>query len=642
MQVGSLVRSPATSAPIALASLPPTSEADLDSLLAVHDQDDAVYRRLWITDEHVFAPRRNTWKYVSDRVGQYVVLNPEEEWVTTTTIRVRGRDVLEGFVARVRQPDGRVQEYSLSDMVTEVDGDDTLYKLAYPEVVRGTEITEHHRTERTSRPDLTPPLSEDYPLQYPAPVDELRVRYVSPMEWDLRVKNIREGVVPDYIRTQDEETGQQIVEFVRRDVPAYRDEPYSPFFRETADYVELMVTGINMGGARYDPADTWSELGEEFSQYAYRKGGFLTGPVGTALREAGVDRAAPDSVKLVQIVSWVQSNIEVGESSRDDFTRVVREKKGNALMICGLTQAMLDEVGVPSEFLMIHPTSAGFFDTGYVSASQVRIPAVGAEVNGERYVVFPFLEGLPVNYIPEAFQGARAIRITADGFSGFTELPTRDSDSYAVDEAYDIEIDEDGLVRVRETKTLRGIAAYSLRSQFTDLDADEREDEIRELLTYSEGEVGDLDFELVREHEYGTPFEIRIEYTIDNLVTVTPEEVLFQTGGLLSPASLGAFSVDVRERTHPIRIHYDRVTNKAIRVTYPSSWSLTTGLEDVEVENQFGRVTGRYTTGTGSIAADQRIYLRESDAPRTQFADLLDLTGSQSSLYVPTLVFEVR
>ncbi len=642
MASGSLGRSGYTAAPVFQGALPAPASADVDALAERYDQDDAVYHRLFVTDEHVFSPGRGQWEYVEDRVSQYVVLNPETEWVSTTSVRVRGDDLLEGFVARVRQPDGAERFYTAADLVREVDDDDTIYKLVFPEVVRGTEITEHYRTTRKAGEGSAPPLTEDYALQYPAPIDTLRVRYIAPQEWGLQVKQVRPGVVPGFDSTVDPATRQRVIVYERTDVPAYRDEPFSPYFRETADYADMMVTGIDIGMSRYDPPHTWSALGEQFSRYAYHKGGFLSSPVRSAVRQAEVDRAAADSVKLAQIVGWVQEAVELGAPSRDDLTHVVSEKKGDPLLICGLTQAMLDEVGIDSEFLLIHPVSAGYFDESYVSASQVPIPAVGATVDGRRYVVFPFLEGLPVTYIPPQFQGARAVRITADGFGGFVELPTRDSEAYAVDEAYDVEIDEEGVVHVEETKTLRGIAAYALRSRFSDLDEDEREDEIRDLLTYTEGEVGDLSYELVRQDDYGTPFEIRIRYTIDHLVTITPEEVLFQTGGLLSPASLGAFSVDTRERTLPIRIYYDQITNKTIRVSYPEAWSLTTELEDVEVSNRFGQVTGQYTRAPGSITAGQRIYLRESEAPKTAFSDLLRLTGSQSGLYVPTLVFGVE
>ena len=625
------------------ATLPAAPAFDLDALAEAYDQDDAVYLRYWITDEHAFGPpRRDRWVYVEDRTAQYVVLDPDAEWVSTTAITTSSSDVLIDFTARVTSPDGETATYGLVDLVVEDDGPRDVYKLAFPGVVRGSLVEQRHRVQRTAGPTVTPPLYEEYPLQYPAPVQSLRVRYVAPEFWGLQVKAIGPGRTPAYESFVDSVGSQRVTEFVRTDVPAYRDEPFSPFFKETGEYAEIRVTGIDAGAAQYRPAETWEELGEEFSRYAYRRGRLFSAPVGSATRAALPDRTISDSLKLVRIVEWVQNTIELGTPSRDDLQRMLDERKGNPLLICGLTEAMLDEVGIESEFLLIHPNSEGHFDETFVSASQLTIPAVGATIDGERYVVFPFFEGLPVNYIPPPFQGARAARITADGFGGFTVLPTRDRDTYAVDEAYAIEIDGDGRVSVEETKTLRGIAAYVVRSRLADLEGDERDAEVRELLTYTEGDVEGFGYDLVRLEEYGTPFEIRLRYAIDNLVTVTPEEVLFQTGGLLSPASLGAFNVDARERALPIRIHYDEVTNKRIEIRYPDAWTLTTDLADVATENAFGEVTGQYRLSPGSVVAEQRVFLRESDAPASDYADLLRLTGSESGLYVPTLVFSVE
>ena len=622
---------------------PPPEGLDVEAYAARNEGRDGVFVRVEVTDEHGFGlPKRDDWQYVEDRRTQYIILDPEAEWLSTQTIRVGEGGTLLGVASRVTGPDGTTQTFGVEDFQVEQDGSDRVYKLAYPDIRRGSVVDEAFRISYASGPNYVPPLREEYRLAYPLPVDTLRVRYIYPSGWGLQVKSIGPRVIPAY--SSDLDTAglkQRILTFERYNVPAYEDEPFSPYFKETAEYVDLRVTSIRAGQAEYDPPKTWGELAEQFSKYAFRKGGLFSNPVGNAVGQAVPDETVPDSLKLAQIVGWVQNNIEIGEPSRDDLTRVVREGKGSPFQICGLTQAMLDRVGIEAEFLLIHPTSEGYFDREYVTGSQFPIPAVGAEVDGLRYVVFPFIEGLPVNYVPEQFQGAEAMRITPDGFGGFTQVPDRDYDTYAVDIAYDVEIDADGVLRVEETTTLRGIAAYSFRKRFEDLDADEREEEIRDLLTYTEGDVEDLTYTLSSLDDFGVPLEIVIRYTIDNLVTVTPEEVLFQTGGLLSPASLSAFKVDTRDRTLPIRIYYDQVTNKTITLRYPEAWSLTTQLEDVIVENEFGRIEGAYTTAPGRVVADQRIHLKESSASRYQYRTLLRLTGTESELYVPTLVFSV-
>ncbi|MEM1056758.1 MAG: hypothetical protein AAGI52_14645 [Bacteroidota bacterium] len=49
-----------------------------------------------------------------------------------------------------------------------------------------------------------------------------------------------------------------------------------------------------------------------------------------------------------------------------------------------------------------------------------------------------------------------------------------------------------------------------------------------------------------------------------------------------------------------------------------------------------------YTLQPGRIEADQQVALKESQAPREAYIDLLDLTGSRSGLFVPTLVFSTE
>lgn len=637
---GVLRRTPYTAG--AVGSFAPLGDIDVEAYAAENEGRDGVYLRIDRTTEHAFGlPATQSWEYVEDWTRQYLVLNPEAEWLGTSTLLVPEGGRLLGVAARVTSPDGTVSNYTLADYVPERDGGDTYYKLAYSDIRRGSIVEETHRILYSMGPDYQPPLSEDYSLVYSLPIDTLRVRYIYPQEWGLQVKKIGPREYPTGNVEADPSTRSRVLTYERLKVPAYEDEPFSPYFKETAEYLELRVTGINAGSARYEPPSTWEDLAKDFTKYAFRRGGMFSNPVGDAVREAVPDEGVSDSLKLAQIVGWVQENIEVGASSHDDFTAVVRQRKGNPLLITGLTQAMLDRAGIAAEYYLIHPQDAGYFDADYVTGSQFPIPAVGAEVDGHRYVVFPYIEGLPVNYVPEVYQGAQAMRITPDGFGGFTEIPDHDVESYAVDETYDVEIDEDGVLHVEEVKTLRGIAAYAVRKGFEDLDDEEREEAIRDLLTYTEGDVENLEYDLVRLDEYGTPFEIRVRYTIDNLVTLTPEEILFQTGGLLSPASLSSFKVDTRERTLPIRIYYDQITNKEIRLRFPEAWALTTGLEDVDVENRFGRVHGSYTMAPGQIVATQRIHLTESEAPSSAYRTLLRLTGTESALYVPTLVFSV-
>lgn len=256
-------------------------------------------------------------------------------------------------------------------------------------------------------------------------------------------------------------------------------------------------------------------------------------------------------------------------------------------------------------------------------------------------VVFPYIAGLPVTYLPEEYQGSTAMKIEADGFGGFIRLPAGDAIQSLTEEALDVTIDPDGVVQVQEVATLRGANAFHVRARLRDQTPDERDETLRDFVAYTEGETRDFTASVEGESNPDLDLVITLRYAIDDLVTVTPEEVLFQTGGLLSPASLSTVERATESRRNPIHIYRELTADKTIRVRYPQAWTLTTELEDVGDQTQFGRAVGRYALAPGLVTATQRVQLRPGRGTAADANALLRLTGSASRLYVPTLVFSV-
>ncbi|GAB5535348.1 MAG: hypothetical protein Rubg2KO_15970 [Rubricoccaceae bacterium] len=608
---------------------------------AAEDDEDAHYVRAERTLEHIFTlPRGNVWIYLEDVRGQYVVLDPESERMTTFQMRLPRRAEIEDAFFRVTSPMGIVETFSGSDLIQERDGDYVTYKLAYRAIERGSVIEEAFRVKHEWDDDYQPPLYHDIRLQQSFPTDSLVARYIFPASWGLRIKQTSQGVVPP-MNISERADGRRVLEVSLANMPGFPDEPYAPAYKEVAPYWEFAVNEIASSAGMpsiYSAADSWEELGKEWKDYAFRRGGLFSNPVRRKLDDILVDPSVSDSAKVAQITRWVQSNIELGGDARD-LGGVLRDGRGDAIRITSLTQALLDEAGVDTSFLLIHPASEGYFDQSFIHDGQFQLPAVLARVPGQDYVIFPYIDGLPFSFIPEEYKGAAAMRINSDGFDGFITLPQPRAQTYTTDNRYEIKIDEDGIVHVDETATLRGFAAFGMRRRFKDLTEDEREAEARELLTYTETEVDDFTYELIDEDDPNVPLGIRLAYTIDDLVTVTPEEVIFQTGGLLSPASLKAFTVDASERQLPIRIYNEELNTKRLSIQFPESWTLTTDLENVNERNRFGQALASYTITPGEILGMQRTRLNESRGRSTEYRTLLQITGAGSKLHVPTLVF---
>jgi hypothetical protein len=618
----------------------PPVQVNADALEAEYGRVDGVFLDREKTTEHVaggaYAGGWTYWEYLRLR---YVVLNPEADWLTTQTITVRPGGTLDGASMRTIAPDGTVRQFAPSDFVVEEGSGGTTYKLAYPNVERGTVIEERTRVKYASSYEFRPPFQYDEPFQFGVPAKRVQYRFAYPAAWEIEVKDTAQGVVPDYSLTQTEDGKKTILEYTVTDVPALPDEPYAPFFKETADYLEFHISRIEIAGMVSNAPDTWEAVADNYKRYATKRGGLFSSPIRKAVDQSGVQNYSAASDKLERVVTWIQDEFEIGAASRDDLTTVVNERTGNPYLLTGLAQGMLREIGVKADFLLIHTAADGYFDEGYVSSSQLYMPAVGVPVGDQMVIAFPWIEGLPATHVPEPFQGQRALRIGPNGYAGFTTVAVGAADQSATDERYTVEITPDGVLQVEEERTMRGMAAFGVRSALHDLTDDERDEAIGEMLTYTDGTVRDLAYTLEHEDQIDRPLVLRLTYAIDDLVTVTPEEVLFQTGGLFSPASRISSAVVVEERKAPIRIYFDEETDKEITVRYPESWTLTTDLADVRVENDFGQITGTYAMEPGRFTATQQLTLRAADAPKEDFSKLLSLLGRQTDLEIPTLIF---
>lgn len=626
--------------------MPVLPAVDATALRAEHGAVPLVVMNDERTIEHQFAFNAGVWDYVLDVRRQYVVLDPAEARATTFRIDTDRRDVLEGVRLRVLSPDGAERLFSATDLIREATPEGTVYRLAYPDVREGTVVEESFRTRRSWDRTFEPPLYHDVRLQYDVPVEHLTFRYIYPSAWALALKKTGAQSMPDFQVDRDSHPRHTILTARRDHVPAFADEPFSPFFKEVGPYLEFAVTKIYAGDLLplYAAPETWEALAARFGRYVFSRRGGTSGPVAQQAR-AIADPAQPDSLRLAAVVGWVQNTItptdgEPGDGALD-LAETLRTRRANDLLITGLTQAMLEETGFEADFVLLHPASEGFFDPAFVDARQFTAPAVLVRLEGADRVVFPYLAGVPVTYVPEQYQSAIAMRVGADGLGGFVRLPAGDASQSTTEETVDVQITPDGVVEVQETATLRGAAGVGMRTLLRDLTPDEREARLRSFVAYDEGETRDFSYTVEGESNPESDVVVTLRYAIDDLVTVTPEEVLFQTGGLLSPASLSTVERAGASRRNPIHIYRTSTTDKTIRIRYPEAWALTTPLEDAGDQTQFGRAVARYALAPGLVTATQRIQLRPGTGEASDADALLRLIGASSRLSVPTLVFSV-
>lgn len=619
--------------PSLMDSLKATS-LDLPSYEQKYGKHDGVFLVSEQTLEH--ASSEGFWGLYKMSTLKYVVLNPDAEWLTTFNIEVPGRNSLKDVRIQILAPDGTTQQFTKNDLKQEESTTSYIYKLAYPGIKKGSIVQESY--EMVLPLVSYAGLHQDVRLQHSVPCEKLFFQYIIPRDWEIKLKEIAPKKIVPYTKTVNKTFDKVILSYQINDIPAIPNEPYSPFFKEIGNYVELMVTkyvGIEI-------PQKWTVLAGQFKEFAVDRGSFWSSKLESTVDDL-TKNSPNDYHKLDTIVTFIQKNVKVGSNADDDnFADILKNGEANSFMITGLARAMLQEAGLQADYLLVHSARDGYFDQNYVSSDQLMIPVVRVVVAGIEYVVLPYIQNLPVDLVPDYLQGQAAMKVNEQGFGGFTTVPIGNATDNVVDNTYDLTIDDEGNITVAEERVLRGSNGYWARNALSELKDDELRKEIQDMLTYSDGDVKLTSHEIENMQDYKKPLVIKTRYTIDNLVTVTPDEVIFQTGGLFSPATSGKMKVDTEDRQNPIRIYYPEELNKKIRINHPASWKLETALNSVQRENQFGSIRANYKVENGALVVEHHRSLKRANEPKEKAGELLDVIGTKSRLNVPSLVFKVQ
>ena len=592
------------------------------------------------------------WSFVKEHVGKSpvltmfevfeshrLILNPESRKYSTFRLEIDASiQELDSIQLVIVSPGGRRSVFGKNDLRVEpASGDSTVYKFVYPDVQKGSQIRESYLVKTVSEKSHWT-SGHHIPLQFDIPADSVHFSYVYPINWWLRFKRRSSDANIDPVITFDTASNGHIFDTLLVDVPAVSDEPYTPRDRSAYDFLRFHVTGHTS----YTRPWTWGAITNGVRWGSATVARMREDPQIVTIAQEAVVNAVNFEDTCTAIVFWVQDNIEKGHCYGCTYNEVLERGVGSLYVINEITMAMMHAVGLKSEAMLIHPASHGFFDEDFVDLSELTTPVVAAMNSSDTVVCIPYIKHLPSGVLPVDLQGRPAILVEKNGDAEIGRVPEPIAHRNTKEEEYSLTIDENGLIKVEEKKYFRGLSAYLMRSALREAKDSEMEDFMAELLTYDEGDVKLGEYNIENMDDYRQPLVITLNYTIDNLVTVTPEEVIFQTGGLFSPSSERKIKIETDDRVNPIRIYADEEVIKRITINHPPEWALDTKLKPVKFDNQFGELDATYTSESGRFTAEQRRLLKKASEPKEKIDDLMMITSRRSQLSIPTLIFTVK
>jgi len=623
-------------------------DVDVNRLVAEYGEYDGVFLDIGYTIEHVgemfaksgsfFGIPLDEWGYYEIYRQKYVVLNPESQNFTTLVLDEKP-DVL---YMRVQRPGGGVEMYGVEDLVPDVDEEGKeVFKFAYPNISRGTIIEEAWEYGMNVGSKSAPPLQHDIPLQFHVPVKHIKVSYAYPEWWEIQVKRLSEGEVVDYRTIEDPEHRKLIMVYEERNVPALRPEPYSPSFREVARYLSFKVTFLMMRGSYMaDPTD-WETFANGASRALFEEK-YEVGDDLPKLVDSLTDTLATINDKLPASLSWVRENIEVTgeEHYLGNSKKVLKERRGSVYDVCALTYQMIKACDLPADLVLVHSTEDGWFDLNYVSIREMYQPAVLVTAD-RKYCLFPHIQHCPYNYIPSSFQDQMALTLSDEFLSFLSVVPETKAAVNGIDERCEMVVAGDGSVSVVEERDYRGSSAFVMRTIFDAVEPAERREVADSLLSHWSGKATLNDYRIENLSDLTEPLTVVLEYSVNNLLTITPQEILFRTGGLLKPVKFYEGNLRVKDRQNPIDIAYNEHYDRAIVIHHPAEWSMSAVPEDIVVENDFGTAAIRCEADPGTLHITQEIELNRTQQPKERIRELAALIAESSPVNIPTLFFEV-
>lgn len=620
------------------------STAEIAQLETKYGKCDAVYLNRDENIEHVCtnAPMGiSQWKYNYVMHRRYVLMNPDEQRMTTFSLHVPKSATIGELYMQTISPQGAIKLYDKKDLIVENDKDRSkTYKFVYPNVEKGTIIDEGFELSYNAL-TIKPPLHHDIDLQFRNPCESLSFSYAYPDWWTINCKKISPAGPPQFTTTKDPENHKIIISYKAKKIPAIHSEPYSPYFKELAQYLEFMLTSLNLGAINYEAPSDWKKIGESAKPYLMERTGTFSTRVSDSTK-AIIKTKNDDLSKIDTILSFVQENIEYVNDGEDrDFADVLKQKRGDAFEISGLTFAMLDKAGFSPKFLLIHPASEGYFDPSYYSFTQVNIPAIQVTAGSKEHILFPYRKDMPLSQIPEIIVDQPALAISPNGDVSIITVNGQNYISNSISDSCVMNIQNDGSIRAKDIKKFEGPMAMALRNKIAEYNTTEREKFIKKTLFYYEGDMKLNTFAFQDEKKYKSPLVMTCEYTADDILTLTPEESILQTGGLLSPVSIKDNLIDMQERFNPISIDFKENLHKVTVIQFPETWKLKTELKPTTIENNFGTLHISYLIDHSTITIYEDRILKKSKGTKEQIAELAALAGNKVNV-VSSFVFTIQ
>lgn len=484
------------------------------------------------------------------------------------------------------------------------------------------------------------PPSWQFQHQEPTLLSEFRFQAPEELQYVFMTK----GHVPfslnddDVIRRPSGDLMQN--RWVAENIPALRDEPYVTTLSNYFLQVEPQIRAYLNYNQGWVPVLTdWNDLAENLRENGDIWNATVTGEMKAAMEAAiaGIETPKEQVAALHRLVrEHIEWNGRYGTGTDEDLDEIWEEARGTAAEINLVLLAMLRNVGIESDPVLISTRTNGKPIEIYPIVSQFNYLIISAKAGGRMYYLDASDRLRPYEVLPVRALNGRGW-VLKENSQAWTNIATRSKYEHEV--AIQAALHSDGTLRGTLTATDGGYSGVFKRHKLDDEELADYQDYIREVV-FDENEAVVIDtFTIANEYEADEALQTTVTFEVPEMGTAAGDFIY------VSP-----YVVDVVDenpfksptRAFPVEIGYPQTFEYTLELTVPEGFVAVElpRNRQIRLPRQGGLFRRRVSEENGVITIDSRLQLRRSEYAVRDYEDLRTFYDEVVAAYADQIVLQ--
>ena len=427
--------------------------------------------------------------------------------------------------------------------------------------------------------------------------------------------------------------GSQVLSLELSDLPALKDEPYSPPLRERLPMAYFAPTDFTYYGTQGSLKD-WREYGKW--EYSLINGSeTLPDAVCQELHQL-TDGLKTDREKikalyqrLEKTTRYVAVLLGIGGQKPAPAANVCKSGFGDCKGLSNYMRAMLKVVGIPSNYVTISTTNRQLLKD-FASVGQMNHVILQVPLQGDTLWLECTNPQLPMGYVHEDIAGHNAIEVSEAG-GRLVQLPVYADSTNLMHSKIHIQLD------------LKGAADVSLLQDFHNwqyehyipllkMDEKDRHKTLQRMIRVPQAEIGRMD---VRED--GATITVDAEIKSQRYATTTGQRLFVPVcpihNGYSTPPALP-------NRQEDIYLESGYLDKDEITLTIPEGYEIEAMPKDQAVEQPFGTFSFTVKRDGSEVRIQNSLLMKSGTYDKSQYPQFIDFMKKISGIYSQKIVLK--